>query len=1153
MTLVREVLERDPIEWSIPNDGVAKVGPPETPEEWNVLNYELRAFVVEGEYEAGLERILRSYTSHLGENSQPAAWVSGFFGSGKSHLLKALAALWNDLEFPGGARATGLVKLPQSISDQLAELKTRGAQFGGRFAAAGTLDAGASSAALAILSVVFAAAGLPTTYPAARLVLWLKKDSLEAGVTKYLSEQGRTLDGELLDMYVSDHLARAVLAAKPDYAATPAEVRNKFEVAFPPAQDLDRAVFLDVLEEALKVTNGGQIPLTILVLDELQLFLNEDPSKTWEMQQLVEGMCAKFGSRLLVVGAGQMALRATPNLQRLQDRFTVEVPLRDADVSRVVRSVVLKKKPTAEAQVAEVLERSKGEISRQFAGSAIQATAEDAALLVSDYPLLPTRRRLWEAIVRAVDTGGRSTKLRTQLRDVLDATKGVAERDLGAVVAIDAIYDQKRDELLGTPTLPRETDELIEDLDDGTEAGQLKSRIAKVVYLLGRLPRDGVRPTGVHATDEVLIDALVTDLRSDRAALDPRVRAAVAALVKDAVLSSVDGEYRLRNRVDAEWQADLDGHRKTLEADKAWIAGRRTDVLKAAIDGALKGVRAVQGASKVKRDFRLFYGDAEPKPQENEVPVWVQSGWETTEKLVMERAHSAGVTDATVFVFIPRALDVELSEAIVTAEAADRTVNRKAAPTTEEGVAARAGVATRRDLASQTIQNLAGDVLHGYRVVSAGGAEVSEPAANPTLIGSVARAIDNAVLRLYPDFSMADSADWAKVVDLAGKGNPSPLSPLHHVGDVDNHPVVKAVLSELAPTGTRGQEIRKLFEAPGYGWSRDAIDGSLLALTVAGKVEARHNGTVVTVKAIPQNIIGNVEFRPQTQLISMTERLAVRPLAQKLGHKVAGVDDMELPHKILQSLLDLAQNAGGNPPLPPRPDSEMVRDLEVRAGNDQFKAIAAARGALESLIDSWKALASLSPSRLAAWEVAQRLSRYAAWLAIHDPSAATLTAIETGRTLLADPDPVTAVLNNLMDALRAEVIARAGEYDSARARAIDGLRNQQDWLDLADDAQKAILRDVGLDGAVAPLVGTADELLRTLDVTPLSGWAHKIQAVPTQASEALARAAKIKPVIVVEIPHQSTVIHDEPELTAYLERVRNTVAPLLAENKTVIL
>ena len=65
MTLVRDVLARDPSSWLIPNLGVAKVGQPRTDEEWSILRYELDAFVAEGEYATGLERILRSYLTNL--------------------------------------------------------------------------------------------------------------------------------------------------------------------------------------------------------------------------------------------------------------------------------------------------------------------------------------------------------------------------------------------------------------------------------------------------------------------------------------------------------------------------------------------------------------------------------------------------------------------------------------------------------------------------------------------------------------------------------------------------------------------------------------------------------------------------------------------------------------------------------------------------------------------------------------------------------------------------------------------------------------------------------------------------------------------------------------------------------------------------------
>ena len=192
----------------------------------------------------------------------------------------------------------------------------------------------------------------------------------------HLVAAGKTLEQSLRDMYVSDHLAGAILAARPGYAPSNAEVRAEIRAQFPSVEGLTDEDFLSILDETLKTqSKDGGIPLTLLILDELQQFLANDAVRTLEVQQLVELCCKRFGSRLLFAASGQMALSATPSLQKLQDRFTVEVTLRDSDVDRVVRSVVLRKRPDRTAELAKTLDGVAGEISRHLQGSQIAARA----------------------------------------------------------------------------------------------------------------------------------------------------------------------------------------------------------------------------------------------------------------------------------------------------------------------------------------------------------------------------------------------------------------------------------------------------------------------------------------------------------------------------------------------------------------------------------------------------------------------------------------------------------------------------------------------------------------------------------------------------------------------------------------------------------
>jgi hypothetical protein len=370
--LNREVFLKDPTTHTIPNLGVAKVSEPQTPEQWAVLRYELSSFVCDGEYRRGLERVLDTYLANLRQPQQPAAWISGFYGSGKSHLVEVLRCLWVDTAFPDGARARGLANLPSDIAAQLAELTTEGRRAGGLWAAAGTLGAGAGdNVRLAVLSVLFRSAGLPAQYAPAQLVIWLHQNGWLDAVRAAVEAAGRDLAREINNMHVSTALAGALASVIPGWPSVPAEVLKQLREQFPARPEITDDDFLRTVEDvlALQSTTPGKLPCTVLVFDELQQFIGDDSQRTLGVQNVVEACSSRFGSQLLVVATGQSALQATPQLSKLQGRFTVRINLSDTDVEKVVREVVLRKAEPRRPALEAVLDGARGEIDRHLVGT----------------------------------------------------------------------------------------------------------------------------------------------------------------------------------------------------------------------------------------------------------------------------------------------------------------------------------------------------------------------------------------------------------------------------------------------------------------------------------------------------------------------------------------------------------------------------------------------------------------------------------------------------------------------------------------------------------------------------------------------------------------------------------------------------------------
>ena len=198
---------------------------------------------------------------------------------------------------------------------------------------------------LALLAVLFRSAGLPEQYPAARLVLWLMQNGWYDAVSGAVQSQGKTLASELRNMYVSSVLAESLLKVVPDLASDAKDVRELLRQQYPDVSDISdgelHSAITDVL--SLQSTAAGKLPLTLLVFDELQQFIGNDPERTLHVQNVVEACASRFGSHILFVGTGQSALQANTELSKLHGRFSISVTLSDVDVEKVVQGSGLAK------------------------------------------------------------------------------------------------------------------------------------------------------------------------------------------------------------------------------------------------------------------------------------------------------------------------------------------------------------------------------------------------------------------------------------------------------------------------------------------------------------------------------------------------------------------------------------------------------------------------------------------------------------------------------------------------------------------------------------------------------------------------------------------------------------------------------------------
>ena len=1141
----REIYQKNPANRKLVNEGVASVNDEKTSQALAVLRYELETFVCDGQYEKGLSHMLDTYLKNIDQAQQPAVWVSGFFGSGKSHLVKMLRALWEDTVFEDGATARGIANLPQDIGDNLMELSTQAKRHGGLHAASGTLGAGASgSVRLALLRIIFKSVGLPEQYPVARFVMWLTQEEIHDQVRAHVEQNGFDWNEELDNFYVAEGLHDALVQAKPKLFSSPTSCVKTLINLYPYVQDVSSDDMLKAILKAL--TKDGKFPLTLVVLDEVQQYIGEDSQRSIDVQEAVEACCKNFGGKLLFIGTGQTAVTGTSNLKKLEARFTIRVELSDADVEAVIRQVILAKKPEAKTPIEQIMQTNLGEVSRHLAGTSIGHRQDDIPHFPQDYPILPVRRRFWENTLRVLDRTGTDSQLRNQLSMVHKVIQTNLNEPLGHVVPADYLYFDSADKLLQSRILPRKVHEKTMSWNKSSEEEQLMARACGLVFLINKLGSQN-NEIGIQATIDTLADLLVENLAHGSSSLRSKLP---SLLDKCELLMKVGDEYRIQTEESAAWSDEFLSQRSALTNEAHRIEAERDDRIRKKFGEMVHKLSLTQGNSKVTRDIHPVFDSQLPGDADQRIYVWVRDGWSIDENSVRVESRQAGNQSPTVFVFIPKRSADDLRHHLIDYKAASATLDKRGVPNGPEGVEARAAMETTKQTAEGKIRELLEEAFSGARVFQGGGSEIL----GDDMQEMVLEASDCAAQRLYPQFQTADHVGWSKVYEKAQKGAPDALRAVGDEGEPARNSVCKAILGFIAG-GKKGADIRTQFESAPYGWSRDAVDGGLQVLLVAGLIRAQdERGQTLDPKELARKTVGKVTFRVESATVTTAQRIQIRKLLQKVGLPAKQGEESAYVREFLEKIRDLADQAGGEAPKPARPDTAPLEEIRLTAGNEQLIALCNRRDELGSSIDTWTNLGKRITQRWPNWIELERLMSHASGLRDTEVILAQVKTIEQQRQLLEDPDLVTPLITNLTQLLRDEINNLDREYDTCHKKGMQRLAADSNWQQLEPEQRNQLLSAQRLTLSDRPTVAvqSTGDVLATLDHCSLWMFTDRVAALPGRFDNVAVGAAELcEPEIQFVNVHRRTLKTGD-DIDAWAEEVKSQLKAALAKGPVSI-
>jgi hypothetical protein len=433
------------------------------------ISDEVAEYVVTHEIARKIKDFFQAYNNYAGVNG---VWISGFFGSGKSHLLKILSYVLENKEFDGyqsGELFSEKIEHDEMLKGDVlsaTRIPSESVLFNIDQQAQITSKSDANAILSVFYKVFFDHIGYYGFQPhVAEFEMWVDKQGQYADFqSKFESKFGKAWEvarQDYFDPLVTDAIAEVLGELNNTDAA-------KYETILDDIEDKQKQSIEDFsgrVQDYIKSKPKG-FRLNFFV-DEVGQYISDNTKLMLNLQTIAESLATRTkGSSWILVTSqedmekvvGDMNKSQQNDFSRIQARFKIKVPLTSANVDEVIEKRLLKKKEEPQKNLAISFKDESAHLESllSFSEAGVQFKGySNGADFGNKYPFVPYQFDLFQQCRRALSTHNAfqgkhaSVGERSMLGVFQQVIQKMKDKDAQALVSFDLMYEGIRNELRG--------------------------------------------------------------------------------------------------------------------------------------------------------------------------------------------------------------------------------------------------------------------------------------------------------------------------------------------------------------------------------------------------------------------------------------------------------------------------------------------------------------------------------------------------------------------------------------------------------------------------------------------------------------------------------------------------------------------------------